>query len=100
MRAVLGAHLRSTPSSSEVIINVYDVIAHEDFDPLIGDENDIGLVKLVSPAPISAEITPACPPDPDNSYTGATCVGVGWGAIIRSTYCGVWEVTRDLITVV
>lgn len=84
MRAVLGAHLRSSPSPNQVTINVAGTVTHESYVPEAGDDNDIGLVKLAEPAPISDFIKPVCPPDPVNEYTAASCVVSGWGSNVNN----------------
>ena len=78
--------MRSSPSPNEVIMNVDGTVTHENYVPEYGDDNDIGLVKLAEAAPISDFIKPVCAPDPENPYTGASCVVSGWGSNVNSEY--------------
>ncbi|XP_053908636.1 kallikrein-14-like isoform X2 [Cuculus canorus] len=74
----LGKHNLYTREEGEMQKMVQKFVAHPDYDPTTKD-NDIMLMKLLTPVALSARIRPiavaSCLPAP-----GTTCTTSGWGA--------------------
>lgn len=72
----------------EQVRAVADVIVHENYDPIIMN-NDLALLRLIKPFHFNRWIRPACLPSyrggVSNFFSspvpGTHCIAVGWGAL-------------------
>jgi len=76
----LGEHDRFSTEETSIskTFLVVMMIKHPDYNDRTS-ENDIGLVKLTSPADISL-YTPVCLPQTGSDFTGQTATLTGWGS--------------------
>ena len=77
-RVVLGKHdISKKGEPHEVIRDVAKIIVHEHYDPDTV-ENDITLLKLASPVPMTNYVKPVCLPS-FHTAVGESCYATGFG---------------------
>ncbi|XP_034942436.1 chymotrypsinogen A-like isoform X2 [Chelonus insularis] len=74
--AVIGEWELDSGNRGSVRIPVEQVIIHEQFNNYI---NDIALMKLTRPAPLSKVIRTICLPEEEEKFADTNCVASGWG---------------------
>ncbi|KAK2913887.1 hypothetical protein Q8A67_002286 [Cirrhinus molitorella] len=78
-RVVLGEHDRSSNAEAIQTINVGKTFKHPNYNSFTIN-NDILLVKLATPAQLSAHVSPVCLAETTDSFPGGMkCVTSGWG---------------------
>ncbi|NXX84355.1 CTR2 protein, partial [Urocolius indicus] len=76
---VVGAYDQESPSADEQQLSIEKVFKNPKFS-LLTIRNDITLLKLASPARLSARVSPVCLPQASDDFPGGlTCVTTGWG---------------------
>ncbi|XP_054856742.1 chymotrypsinogen B-like [Eublepharis macularius] len=76
---VLGEHDRSSSVENIQKLAVEKVFTHPDWDP-VAINNDIALIKLATPAQITAKVSPVCLTDAADEFkSGDLCATSGWG---------------------
>ncbi|KFO69178.1 Chymotrypsinogen 2, partial [Cuculus canorus] len=76
---VVGAYDQEDPSSDEQRLTIAKVFKNPKFN-MLTIRDDITLIKLATPAHLSARVSPVCLPDPNEDFPGGmTCVTTGWG---------------------
>uniref|UniRef100_A0AAY4B7E7 pancreatic elastase II n=1 Tax=Denticeps clupeoides TaxID=299321 RepID=A0AAY4B7E7_9TELE len=80
-RVFLGKHNLEETEEGSVAIAAGNIIVHEKWNPLF-IRNDIALIKLETPVPVSDTVTPACLPEPEFILPhDESCYVTGWGRI-------------------
>ncbi|XP_028813498.1 chymotrypsin A-like [Denticeps clupeoides] len=78
-RVILGEHDRSSNSENIQTLSIGKVFKHPQYNSYT-IENDITLIKLATPARLSAQVSPVCVANTgDNFPGGMMCVTSGWG---------------------
>ncbi|XP_078525399.1 chymotrypsin B-like [Lissotriton helveticus] len=86
--AVLGEQNRSSDEEDVQVIGIVKVVTHPDWHPPTIN-NDIALVKLASPAKLTAHVSPVClAASEDVFHGGLKCVTTGWGRPSTSSSAG------------
>ncbi|XP_045134649.1 uncharacterized protein LOC123518101 isoform X2 [Portunus trituberculatus] len=95
----LGDHDTTIDEHYSQVIDVRNVIVHEDFNTKTMD-NDIALVELTRPAVITPYVIPACIATSRDNFQSSLCVVSGWGHkhYGGSTSNELMKVGVDLIT--
>ncbi|XP_033013321.1 chymotrypsinogen 2-like [Lacerta agilis] len=76
---VLGEFDQRTPAEDVQVIKIAQVFKNPKFN-LFTVKNDITLLKLASPAQLTARVSPVCLPQATDDFPGGmTCVTTGWG---------------------
>ncbi|XP_067853919.1 chymotrypsinogen B-like [Heptranchias perlo] len=78
-RVILGTSNRKSKSEETQVIEISMVITHPDYsrDTL---NNDVALLKLASPAKLTARVLPVCLPTATDDFPpGLLCETTGWG---------------------
>ncbi|KAM6252883.1 chymotrypsinogen A-like [Porphyrio hochstetteri] len=76
---VVGAYDQDSPSSYQQKLTIEKVFKNPNYSDLTV-RNDITLLKLSTPARLSARVSPVCLPQEDDDFPGGlTCVTTGWG---------------------
>lgn len=87
LRVAAGEHTRSETSTVRQIVNVRQIIIHENYQPA-QTNNDIALLRLESAVTFNEDVTAVCPPvgsDP-TVYYDDECQIMGWGTLRSGTY--------------
>ena len=74
---VLGEHNRGADEGTEKIIDVVEVILHENYNRSITD-NDMALFRLAEDVQYTRSIKPICLPR-DDVTDNMMCITAGWG---------------------
>ena len=74
---VLGEHNRGEEEGTEKIIDVVEVIVHEEYNRSITD-NDMALFRLAEDVQYTRSIKPICLPR-DDVVDNMMCITAGWG---------------------
>ncbi|KAM9269039.1 LOW QUALITY PROTEIN: chymotrypsinogen B-like [Cariama cristata] len=81
---VVGAYDQDVPSSDEQKLVIEKVFKNPNFN-MLTIRDDITLLKLATPARLSARVSPVCLPQATEEFPGGmTCVTTGWG--LTNTY--------------
>ncbi|KAM9288565.1 chymotrypsinogen A-like [Morus bassanus] len=76
---VVGAYDQDSPSPDEQRLSIEKVFKNPRFN-MLTIRDDITLLKLATPARLSARVSPVCLPQPTDDFPGGmTCVTTGWG---------------------
>ncbi|KAM9269040.1 LOW QUALITY PROTEIN: chymotrypsinogen B-like [Cariama cristata] len=76
---VVGAYDQDVPSSDEQKLVIEKVFKNPNFN-MLTIRDDITLLKLATPARLSARVSPVCLPQATEEFPGGmTCVTTGWG---------------------
>ncbi|NWU64164.1 CTR2 protein, partial [Pterocles burchelli] len=76
---VVGAYDQDSPSPDEQRLAIQKVFKNPRYG-LLTNRNDITLLKLATPARLSATVSPVCLPQATDDFPGGmTCVTTGWG---------------------
>ncbi|EDO37084.1 predicted protein [Nematostella vectensis] len=80
-KVVTGEHIRNSPEGTEQTHDVKRIITHPTYNsPQLS--NDIALIELSSPVPLSDRVNPVClPPQGHQVSVGSKCFITGWGKI-------------------
>ncbi|NXL04872.1 CTR2 protein, partial [Mesembrinibis cayennensis] len=76
---VVGAYDQDAPSPDEQRLTIEKVFKNPKFN-MLTIRDDITLLKLATPARLSARVSPVCLPQATDDFPGGmTCVTTGWG---------------------
>ncbi|XP_066493290.1 chymotrypsinogen 2-like [Tiliqua scincoides] len=76
---VLGEFDQATPSENVQVLNIAKVFKNPQYN-MFTVKNDITLLKLATPAKLTARVSPVCLPEATDDFPGGlTCVTTGWG---------------------
>ncbi|XP_069724403.1 chymotrypsinogen 2-like [Phaenicophaeus curvirostris] len=76
---VAGAYDQEDPSPDEQRLTIAKVFKNPKFN-MLTIRDDIALIKLATPAQLSAQVSPVCLPQSTEDFPGGmTCVTTGWG---------------------
>ncbi|NXT21241.1 CTR2 protein, partial [Syrrhaptes paradoxus] len=76
---VVGAYDQDSPSPDEQRLAIQKVFRNPKYG-LLTNRNDITLIKLATPARLSATVSPVCLPQATDDFPGGmNCVTTGWG---------------------
>ncbi|XP_009645730.2 chymotrypsinogen 2-like, partial [Egretta garzetta] len=76
---VVGAYDQLSPSPDEQRLTIEKVFKNPRFN-MLTIRDDITLLKLATPARLSASVSPVCLPQATDDFPGGmTCVTTGWG---------------------
>ncbi|XP_074825194.1 chymotrypsinogen B-like [Natator depressus] len=78
-RVVLGEFDQGSPAEDVQVLQIAQVFKNPSFS-MLTVKNDITLLKLASPAKLTARVSPVCLPEATDDFLGGlTCVTTGWG---------------------
>ncbi|XP_015263747.1 PREDICTED: chymotrypsinogen 2-like [Gekko japonicus] len=78
-QVVLGEFDQGTPSEEVQVLKIAKVFKNPKFN-IFTIKNDITLLKLATPARITASVSPVCLPEASDDFPGGmSCVTTGWG---------------------
>uniref|UniRef100_A0A8D0B1M4 chymotrypsin n=1 Tax=Salvator merianae TaxID=96440 RepID=A0A8D0B1M4_SALMN len=76
---VLGAFNKATPEEDVQVLSIAKVFKNPKFN-FFTVKNDITLLKLATPARLTARVSPVCLPEATDDFPGGmSCVTTGWG---------------------
>ncbi|XP_061449847.1 chymotrypsinogen 2-like [Rhineura floridana] len=78
-QVVLGEFDKASPAEDVQVLKIAEVFKNSKFN-MFSLGNDITLLKLATPAQLTARVAPVCLPQPTDDFPGGmTCVTTGWG---------------------
>ncbi|XP_068267467.1 chymotrypsinogen 2-like isoform X2 [Nyctibius grandis] len=95
---VVGAYDQNLLSPGEQKLTIEKVFKNPKFN-MLTIRNDITLLKLATPARLSARVSPVCLPEATDDFPGGmTCVTTGWGSLTPTTPALLQQAALPLLT--